>query len=99
MPAGGGAVFIIAPASCTLLFPYAASLPDVMPLPWHTAIAITNTSAFAETPLSGTVKFTLFPNDEEMIEYSTDGSSPGRVWMRMDLFLRGTPTPCCCTKS
>ena len=45
--------------------------------PWDTAIAITNTSAFTDTPLSGTVKFSLFPNGEEMIEYSTDGSSSG----------------------
>ena len=50
--------------------------PDLMPA-WNTGIAITNPSAFTDTPLSGTVTFTLFPNDEEKIVYSTDGSSSG----------------------
>ena len=73
MPAGGGAVFIFAPASCTLLFPYAASLMG----DWNTGIAIANPSAFTTTPLSGSITFTLFPNDGDMVEYSTDGMSPG----------------------
>ena len=76
MPTSGGAVFTFAPASCTLLFPYAAVFPDLMPA-WNTGIAITNPSAFTDTPLSGTVTFTLFPNDGEMIVYPTDLMSPG----------------------
>ena len=76
IPADGVQAFTIAPASCTLLFPYAAVFPDLMPA-WNTGIAITNPSAFTDTPLSGTVTFTLFPNDEERIVYSTDGSSSG----------------------
>ena len=96
MPAGGGAVFTFAPASCTLLFPYAAVLPD---MGWNTGIAISNPSMFTDTPLSGGITFTLFPNDGEMIEFSTDGNSSGGVWTLMDLFLRGTPTPCWSAKS
>ena len=73
MPAGGGAVFTFAPASCTLLFPYAA-----FSMGWDTGIAIANPSDKAGgTPLSGSLTFTLFPNDEDMVEYSTDGMSPG----------------------
>ena len=74
IPTGGATAFTIAPASCTLLFPYAASLPD---MGWNTGIAIANPSAFTDTPLSGTITFTLFPNDGDMIEHSTSGSSPG----------------------
>ena len=73
VPAGGGAVFIFDPASCTLLFPYAASLMG----DWNTGIAIANPSAFTTTPLSGSITFTLFPNDGDMVEYPTDGMSPG----------------------
>ena len=74
MPAGGGAVFTIGPASCTLLFPYAA-----FSMGWNTGIAIANPSAKAGgTPLSGSLMFTLFPNDEDMVPYSTDGMSPGQ---------------------
>ena len=73
MPAGGGAVFIFDPASCTLLFPYAA-----FSMGWNTGIAIANPSDFAGgTPLSGSLTFTLFPNDQDMVEYPTDGMSPG----------------------
>ena len=95
IPADGVVAFTIAPASCTLLFPYAAVWEGV----WNTGIAIANPSAFTDTPLSGDITFTLFPNDGEMIMHSTDGMSSGRVWTRMDLFLRGTPTPCCSAKS
>ena len=99
IPADGVVAFTIAPASCTLLFPYAASFPTAMP-PWNTGIAISNPSAFTDTPLSGTLTFTLFPNEGEMIVHSTDGMLIwGRVWTRKDLFLRGKPTPCCLAKS
>ena len=82
MPAGGGAVFTFAPASCTLLFPYAA-----FSMGWNTGIAIANPSNKAGgTPLSGSLTFTLFPNDEDMVEYSTDGMSPG-VGLDPDGFL------------
>ena len=74
MPAGGGAVFTFTPASCTLLFPYVAV---VSAADWNTGIAISNPSAFTNTPLSGAITFTLFPNDEEMIVHSTDGMSSG----------------------
>ena len=74
MPAGGGAVFTFTPASCTLLFPYGAV---VSAADWNTGIAISNPSAFTNTPLSGAITFTLFPNDEEMIVHSTDGMSSG----------------------
>ena len=75
MPAGGGAVFTFAPASCTLLFPYAAALMG----DWNTGIAIANPSDFTGgTSLSGSITFTLFPNDGDMVEYPTDGMSPGR---------------------
>ena len=76
IPADGVQAFTIAPASCTLLFPYAAVFPDLMPA-WNTGIAITNPSAFTDTPLSGTVTFTLFPNDGQRIVYPTHGMSPG----------------------
>ena len=82
MPAGGGAVFAFDPASCTLLFPYAA-----FSMGWNTGIAIANPSDKAGgTPLSGSLTFTLFPNDEDMVEYSTDGMSPG-VGLDPDGFL------------
>ena len=74
IPAAGVVAFTIAPASCTLLFPYAATISS---LDWDTAIAVTNPSAFTDTPLDGTLTFTLFSNNEDMAEYSTDGSSPG----------------------
>ena len=74
VPGGGGAVFIFDPASCTLLFPYAASLIG----DWNTGIAIANPSAFTTTPLSGSITFTLFPNDGDMVEYPTNDLSPGR---------------------
>ena len=73
IPADGVVAFTIAPASCTLLFPYAAVWEGV----WNTGIAITNPSAFTDTPLSGDLTFTLFPSDEEMIMHSTDGMSSG----------------------
>ena len=73
IPADGVVAFTIAPASCTLLFPYAAVWEGV----WNTGIAITNPSAFTDTPLSGDITFTLFPSDEEMIMHSTDGMSSG----------------------
>ena len=81
IPADGVVAFTIAPASCTLLFPYAAVWEGV----WNTGIAITNPSAFTDTPLSGDLTFTLFPSDEEMIMHSTDGmssgSGSGRGWI------------------
>ena len=73
MPADGVVAFTIAPASCTLLFPYAASLIG----DWNTGIAIANPSAFTTTPLSGSITFTLFPNDGDMVEYPTNDLSPG----------------------
>ena len=72
LPAGGVVAFEIAPASCTLLFPYVVSAD-----PWNTGIAISNPSAFTNTPLSGTITFTLFPNDAAMFTYQTDANSPG----------------------
>ena len=66
--------FTFAPASCTLLFPYAVYLPDMN---WDTGIAISNPSAFTDTPLSGTLTFTLFPNDGDMIEHQTSAMSTG----------------------
>ena len=73
IPADGVVAFTIAPASCTLLFPYAAVWEGV----WDTGIAIANPSAFTDTPLSGDITFTLFPSDGEMIMHSTDGMSTG----------------------
>ena len=73
IPTDGVVAFTIAPASCTLLFPYAAVWEGV----WNTGIAITNPSAFTDTPLSGDLTFTLFPSDDEMIMHSTDGMSSG----------------------
>ena len=75
IPADGVQAFTITPASCTLLFPYAVALKD---MGWNTGIAISNPSAFTDTPLGGTIKFTLFPNDEDRIVYPTDGSSSGK---------------------
>ena len=74
IPAAGVVAFTIDPASCTLLFPYAATIPNQ---DWDTAIAVTNPSAFTDTPLDGTLTFTLFSNNEDMAVYPTDGSSPG----------------------
>ena len=73
IPADGVVAFTIAPASCTLLFPYAAYLMG----DWNTGIAIANPSAFTATPLSGSITFTLFPNDGDMVEYPTNAMSPG----------------------
>ena len=82
MPADGVVAFTIAPASCTLLFPYAA-----VSMGWNTGMAIANPSnKTGGTPLSGSLTFTLFPNDEDMVEYSTDGMSPG-VGLDPDGFL------------
>ena len=72
IPADGVVAFTIAPASCTLLFPYAASVGA-----WNTGIAISNPSAFTDTPLSGDITFTLFPNDGEMIVHQTSAMSTG----------------------
>ena len=72
IPADGVQAFTIAPASCTLLFPYAVSAGT-----WNTGIAISNPSAFTDTPLSGDITFTLFPNDGEMIVHQTDAMSTG----------------------
>ena len=77
IPADGVVAFTFAPASCTLLFPYAVSDGPFMIGAWNTGIAISNPSAFTDTPLSGTITFTLFPNDGEMIVHSTDGMSTG----------------------
>ena len=74
IPADGVVAFTIAPASCTLLFPYVAVIPAAN---WDTGIAISNPSAFTDTPLSGDITFTLFPNDGEMFVHSTDGMSTG----------------------
>ena len=74
IPADGVVAFTIAPASCTLLFPYAAYLPE---MGWNTGIAISNPSAFTDTPLSGDITFTLFPNDGEMIVHQTSAMSSG----------------------
>ena len=70
----GVVAFTIAPASCTLLFPYVAAVPAA---DWDTGIAISNPSAFTDTPLSGDITFTLFPNDGEMFMHSTGGMSSG----------------------
>ena len=79
IPADGVVAFTIAPASCTLLFPYAVSLGATPSSPaWNTGIAISNPSAFTDTPLSGSITFTLFPNDGEMIVHPTDGMSSGQ---------------------
>ena len=75
IPADGVVAFTFAPASCTLLFPYAVSLSDAG---WNTGIAISNPSAFTDTPLSGTITFSLFPNDGEMIEHRTSAMSSGK---------------------
>ena len=72
IPADGVVAFTIAPASCTLLFPYAVSAGT-----WNTGIAISNPSAFTDTPLSGDITFTLFPNDGEMIVHQTSAMSNG----------------------
>ena len=72
IPADGVVAFTIAPASCTLLFPYAVSAGS-----WNTGIAISNPSAFTDTPLSGDITFTLFPNDGEMIVHQTSAMSTG----------------------
>ena len=94
IPADGVKAFTFAPASCTLLFPYAVSAGM-----WNTGIAISNPSAFTDTPLSGTITFSLYPNDGEVIEHLTDGSSSG-VGLDVDGSIpAGTPTPCCSAKS
>ena len=72
IPANGVLAFTIDPASCTLLFPYAVSAGM-----WDTGIAVANPSAFTDTPLSGTLMFSLFPNDAPMAPYATHGGSPG----------------------
>ena len=77
IPADGVVAFTIDPASCTLLFPYAAAVGDMGVWDWDTGIAIANPSAFTTTPLSGTITFTLFPNDGDMVEYPTGDMSPG----------------------
>ena len=80
VPAGGAVVFSFTPAKCTLLFQYVAYIPDMMPQ-WNTAFAITNPTGFSAgdiDPLSGSIKFALFPNNAEMFEYEMPGEiSPG----------------------
>ena len=72
IPSDGVVAFTFAPASCTLLFPYAVSAGM-----WNTGIAISNPSAFTDTPLSGTITFSLFPNDGDMIMHQTSAMSSG----------------------
>ena len=69
--------FTFAPASCTLLYPYVVSLPE---MGWNTGIAITNPTAGAGTALGGAVTFSLFANggDPEMpMTYTTGAGTPG----------------------
>ena len=71
--------FTFAPASCTMLFPYVISLPNLDPA-WNTGLAITNPTAMGSSPLDGAVTFTLFMNggDAEMpMTYSTGAGTPG----------------------
>jgi xanthine/CO dehydrogenase XdhC/CoxF family maturation factor len=65
IPADGVVAFTFAPASCTLLFPYAVVFSEDG---WNTGIAISNPSAFGSNALSGAITFTLFMNgaDPEM---------------------------------
>ncbi len=74
VPTDGAQVFTFAPASCTMLFPYAASLPA---LGWNTGLAITNPTAFT-SPLDGAITFTLYANGAEMpMTYTTGAGTPG----------------------
>ena len=61
-PTDAATLFTFDPATCTLLFPYAASLPEAS---WNTAIAVTNPTAGAGSALSGALTFTLFMNGAE----------------------------------
>ena len=79
VPADGAQVFMFTPATCTLLFPYAVSLPD---MGWDTGIAVTNPSAFTSTPLNGTLTFTLYANDADAdmpMVYTTAAGTPGAL--------------------
>ena len=69
-------LFTFAPASCTLLFPYVVSLPE-LEMAWNTGIAITNPTAMG-TPQDGAITFTLFTNGSDTpMEYTTDAMTPG----------------------
>jgi xanthine/CO dehydrogenase XdhC/CoxF family maturation factor len=84
------ASFTFAPASCTLLYPYVVSLPD---LGWNTGLAITNPTAGAGTALGGAVTFTLFANGAEMpMTYTTGAGTPGPNALDADGMLAGGNT-------
>ena len=95
VPAGGAVVFSFTPAKCTLLFQYGAVLPNTMPA-WDTAFAITNPTGFPAggiDPLSGSIKFTLFPNGGEMMEYemSRELSAGNTLAMNLSEILEAVP--------
>ena len=70
------ALFTFEPASCTLLYPYVVSLPNLDPF-WDTGIAVTNPSAMTANPLDGAITFTLFMNGaEEPMVYTTGAGTP-----------------------
>ena len=97
IPADGVQAFTIDTASCTLLFPYVAAL--MRPSDWNTGIAISNPSAFTDTPLAW--KTSRSPCFRTMGICSCTQRTAchlGRVWTLMDFFLRGIPTPCCSAK-
>ena len=79
IPADGVVAFTIAPASCTLLFPYAAVVGDMGVWDWDTGIAIANPSAFTDTPLEWkTSRSPCFRTMGIWSMYPTNDMSPGR---------------------
>ena len=96
VPLGGAVIFSFTPAKCTLLFQYGAVLPNMMPKRWDTAFAIINPTGFSAggiDPLSGSIKFTLFPNGGEMMEYEMSGElSAGSTFaMHLSELLEAIP--------
>ena len=96
IPADGVVAFTIAPASCTLLFPYAVV--------WGGGLEYRHSHRQSECLYRYSAEWRrhVHPVSER---WGDDHALNGRyvilemVWPRMDLFLRGTPTPCCSAKS
>ena len=81
IPADGVVAFTIAPASCTLLYPYVTyNFPYMV----DTGIAVTNPTGFGGDALSGPITFHLFGNDSEPESYTTDAGTPGGMDSGLD---------------
>ena len=63
-------IFEIRPAQCTLLFPYAARLPDAE-MEWNTGITVMN-PGYNEEGVAGGLELTFYGNDGTEATFSTE---------------------------